>query len=454
MQIAIELHGDDAHQQAALRRDLDAQTLRAFAHDQPGIFQRLEALQVEGKGGGGVHFEFVGQRGQIELEIAHQPLNGGASQVVFGGEMHPARRGQLAESQHLGVFIDGLGVLRIAIADVGNAGHAKGQQIEFGLRGVALEIAVQLALALGAGELVARLGEVIHADVDITRFFQPTDGQTQQAELDLGRRQVFGVDAALRLENVRQMRVAVEREPVGRDLDHLIEGAGERIEVLQGQAVDQVEADGAKTVGAGSVDHQPGFFHALDAIDRLLYLRCEILHAHAHAVEAEPGEMRHARLIHLARVDLDGEFAAGLQVEMFARHGHQPRGFLVIQKGGRAAAPVQLGDGQTGLQEAGDQPQLLFHAVEIGRGAAVILGGNLVAAAVVAQGLTERHMEIQRHRLVGTLGAASQFLGVVARAETGVHAVGGRVGGVTRAGDVETLQQLGLEVERLIHHND
>ena len=73
---------------------------------------------------------------------------------------------------------------------------------------------------------------------------QRLKGQAEQAKLHFGAGQVFGVDAALRFEQMRQMGVAVERKPVGRKVHDLIECAVKRVEVLERQAVDQIEADG------------------------------------------------------------------------------------------------------------------------------------------------------------------------------------------------------------------
>ena len=47
---------------------------------------------------------------------------------------------------------------------------------------------------------------------------------------------------------------------------------------LQRQAIDQINADRLEATGAGGIDHQPGFFLALDAVDRLLHFRLKILH--------------------------------------------------------------------------------------------------------------------------------------------------------------------------------
>ena len=58
------------------------------------------------------------------------------------------------------------------------------------MRGIALEVALQAALALGHGELVAGLGEMVHADVDVAGARQPPDRERQDLQLGLGVRQI------------------------------------------------------------------------------------------------------------------------------------------------------------------------------------------------------------------------------------------------------------------------
>ncbi|OIQ70614.1 hypothetical protein GALL_477730 [mine drainage metagenome] len=62
--------------------------------------------------------------------------------------------------------------------------------------------------------------------------------------------------------------------------------------------------------------------------------------------------MLHTLRADFARIDFDGKLAAGLQVEEFAGHCHQAPGFIIAQKGGRAATPVQLRDGQARAEKA------------------------------------------------------------------------------------------------------
>jgi hypothetical protein len=71
-------------------------------------------------------------------------------------------------------------------------------------------------------------------------------------------------------------------------------------------------------------------------------LGVEILHADAHAIEAQFAEQLDGGPIDLARIDFDRVLATVDQSEVPARRGHQLAHFVVRKKGRRAAAPVQL----------------------------------------------------------------------------------------------------------------
>ena len=117
--------------------------------------------------------------------------------------------------------------------------------------------------------------------------------------------------------------------------------------------------------------------------------------ADAHAVEAELAKQFNGRHIDLARVDLDRILAAVEQAKMFARRGHQLPHFVMREEGRRAAAPVQLDHVMVAIQVLALQRQLLRQIFQILGGAPVILGDDLVAGAVIADGVAERDMEVQ-----------------------------------------------------------
>ena len=145
---------------------------------------------------------------------------------------------------------------------------------------------------------------------------QGFDRQLQQAQLGLRVRQVRGLDLSLCLEHLRQVRVAVDRDAVRPHADDRLQRTRESLGGLLRQTVDQVDIDGFEARGAASVDHRARLLDALDAIDRGLYHRIEILHAEARAVEPDRGELGDVRRIDEARVEFDGDVAIARAGEM------------------------------------------------------------------------------------------------------------------------------------------
>jgi hypothetical protein len=99
-----------------------------------------------------------------------------------------------------------------------------------------------------------------------------------------------------------------------------------------------------------------------------------------------------------ARVDLDRALGARGDGEIAPQHRHQLAQFVVRQEGRRAAAQVQLAHRLAGAQHLGVQFHLAAQVAQVGRGALVVLGDDLVAGAVVAQLLAERDVHVQRQR--------------------------------------------------------
>jgi hypothetical protein len=132
--------------------------------------------------------------------------------------------------------------------------------------------------------------------------------------------------------------------------------------------------------------------------------------------------------------------------------GHQFAHLFVRQIGRGAAAKVQLLDQLRILADAGEQAALhLDFALQVGQvssGLLAVFGDDLVAGAVVADRVAERDVDVQRERARVAAGAAvGHRMQVVAVAEAVREAVGGRVGGIARAGLAEAGDQAGIEVD-------
>jgi hypothetical protein len=209
------------------------------------------------------------------------------------------------------------------------------------------------------------------------------------------------------------------------------------------QAVDQVGVDRVEADAPG-VFHQGGhLLERLDAVHGLLNLGVEILDAEADAVETQAGDVREARRVHRARIDLDREFTARRQREAAAQHGHQFRQLSIGEERGRAAAQVQLRHGLPQAQLQGVQVDFARQRMQVCSPSLMLLRDDLVARAVVAQRLAERdvHVQGQRHRPGGRGAALHQGFRQLVGRERFHEPVGRRIGGVARAGNVEPAQQ-------------
>jgi hypothetical protein len=84
----------------------------------------------------------------------------------------------------------------------------------------------------------------------------PQDSSLVSACVELGgaARHVRVEDAALRLEQLRQVGVVVDRDPVRIECGHLVEGRPHGFRGLLRQPVDQVDADRTETGAARGVD--------------------------------------------------------------------------------------------------------------------------------------------------------------------------------------------------------
>ncbi len=274
--------------------------------------------------------------------MAGQGLDHRAPHQVVGSDFDAAHYRQQVMVEPVVILVQGAHVLAVGRADFSDRRHAQPDQVAVAIGRVALEIAVQPPLALRHRQVVVRLGEMVHADVDIARGEQRLDRIDHELQLDLRLRHVGIKNAPLRLEHCRQMRVVVERDAVRRALDHLGERVAETRQGLLRQAVDQIDIDRLEAVLARRFDHLRGFFHALDAVDGALDFGVEVLHADADAVHAQRAQQRHLLLADLARIHLDRILAVRIELEALAYHLHQLGEFGLAEERRRAAAPMHL----------------------------------------------------------------------------------------------------------------
>ncbi|MNC33678.1 hypothetical protein D3C75_820820 [compost metagenome] len=135
---------------------------------------------------------------------------------------------------------------------------------------------------------------------------------------------------------------------------------------------------------------------------------------------------------------------------MLAQGGHQLAQFHMAEEGRRAAAQMQLFNTLFRVEVAGDQLDFLLQALQVGRGAAAVLGDDLVAGAVVADVGAERHVHIERQRPNGP-AAVTQGVQQVEGADFAVQLHCGWIGGVAWAGQVVATDQVGVPTECVEH---
>ena len=287
---------------------------------------------------------------------------------------------------------------------------------------------------------------MVHADEHIALFVQQLHRILQNVQLLFAGRHGIGVDTALRFENVRQMRVMIQRDTVGiQRVQHRVQRRLDAVHRLVRQAVNQIHADGFEARIARRFNHILRFFHRLDTVHGSLHFRVEILNAHAHAVKAQLRQFEHAFTAHFARVDFDGIFAVRHQLEMFANHAEHAFQLLIAQERGRAAAEMQLRQFVPAVQVRFQQRHFLFQISQIFIGFSGVFGDDFVAAAVIANHVAKRDVHIQRHGFFVAVQRVVQNLDIFGLAEAVVKTVGRGVGCVTRAVGRQAGNQLAVE---------
>ena len=120
-----------------------------------------------------------------------------------------------------------------------------------------------------------------------------------------------GVDQRLPLGEPGRMGVAENGQPARGErgcefggVDHVFLG-------LVGQAIHQVEIDGAEARDAQQAYRALDNLEGLDAANGLLHMRIEILHAEADAVERRPGKRKGEIAVDMTRVEFDRNFGLG-----------------------------------------------------------------------------------------------------------------------------------------------
>ena len=133
----------------------------------------------------------------------------------------------------------------------------------------------------------------------------------------------------------------------------------------------------------------------------LLHFGIKVLHAKTQPVKAQLGQQCKTLCINGAGVHLDRVFTPRCQREAALEHGHQLSQARIGEEGGCASAQVQLTHHLPYATVRGVQVDLAAQVAQVDIGSVMVLGDDLVAGAVVAQGFAKRdvHVQGQRHGL-------------------------------------------------------
>jgi hypothetical protein len=176
-------------------------------------------------------------------------------------------------------------------------------------------------------------------------------------------------------------------------------------------------------------------------VHRLLHVGVEILHAKAHAVEAQTCKVLKALDRDSPWIDLDRGLGIGRNAEVPVQRLHEPRQLRVVEEGRRPAAQMQLRDGLRPAECGAMQRRLDLQGLQVRRSAIMVPGDDLVARAVVADRLAERDVHVQRQRPRTALASLDQRLPVLLGAEGFDETVRGGIARVARPRHVVLPQQ-------------
>src|SRR6267378_5559045 len=235
-------------------------------------------------------------------------------------------------------------ILRIGVLNAADGGDAHAVQVGARFGGVALKIAVKRAVLLRNGQLVPKLREVVHANVEIAGLEKLEQAHAEDLKFFHAFREMRG-EGALLLLQPRHVRVAKEGNAIRSESKNLIHGVGKSVCRLVGKAVNQVDIDAIEAELAGGEEQVARHFVRLNAMHRLLHIGVEVLNAHAETVEAELAQSFEMLAGGHARVDLYAYFTVGVKMKVLFGECEQILNLFGCQVRWRAAAPMELNHG-------------------------------------------------------------------------------------------------------------
>ena len=206
-------------------------------------------------------------------------------------------------------------ILRVGILKRADGGDAHAVQVGAGFGGVALKIAMQRSLLLRNGQLVAGLGEMVHADVEVACFDKLHQARAKYFEFLHAFGQMRGERALLFFEP-GHMGVAEQRDAIGLQLEDLIDGVAEAFRRLVRQTINEIDVDAIELQVARGEQQIARQFERLNSVNGRLHLGMKILDAHAEAVEAQATQSFEMLAGGYPRIDLDPDFRVRRKIKM------------------------------------------------------------------------------------------------------------------------------------------
>ena len=235
----------------------------------------------------------------------------------------------------------------------------------------------------------------------------------------------------------------VDREALGPQLDHLVEGGAKALGALVGQAIHQVEVDGAKAHLARRRQQLTDIIFSLNALNGLLHQGVEVLDAEGESIEALGFERVEVGLGGDPGVELDGELRPWLELKAGLEASDELVELGGAVKGGRAAPQVELGDLGAIAQGLGGELGLTEDGLEVALSEAPLRADDGVAGAIEAALGAEGQVQIEGNiSALAALGEGVEGLEVGLGAQVFSELQRGGIGGITRPRFVVAGQEL------------
>src|SRR5580700_8990487 len=225
IEIGVERHGEVANEDAAEPSGANF----VFGDGEEAVIEGgLQFFEGVCEIGVEVDGEFAGDFVFEENGMAEEAGDNGATEAVVRREAVATHGGNAAVGDRGLPTRDVAMILRVGVLNAADSGNAHAVKVGAGFGSVALKIAVQGAIFLRYGELVAGPREVVHADVQVTSV----DKFGEAGAEDFKFLHTFGEmrgEGALLFFEPGDVGVTEEGNAIGSERDDLVDGVREAV---------------------------------------------------------------------------------------------------------------------------------------------------------------------------------------------------------------------------------